>query len=67
MQANNNGELQPTGRLKLCTHADNLAFGDTASSKHTRQDFDPGRYRWAPHGCGGAPNVDAPGSNYKFY
>ena len=29
MQAKNNGELQPTGRSKLSTHADNLALGNT--------------------------------------
>ena len=30
MQPKNMGELQPTGRSKLCTHADNLALGNTA-------------------------------------
>ena len=31
MQAKNNGERQPTGRLKLCTstHANHLALGNT--------------------------------------
>ena len=29
MQPKNMGELQPTGRSKLCTHADNLALGNT--------------------------------------
>ena len=29
MQANNNGDVQPTGRSKLCTHANNLAIGNT--------------------------------------
>ena len=29
MQPKNVGELQPTGRSKLCTHADNLALGNT--------------------------------------
>ena len=29
VQAKNNGELQPTGRSKLSTHADNLALGNT--------------------------------------
>ena len=28
-QPKNMGELQPTGRSKLCTHADNLALGNT--------------------------------------
>ena len=29
MQPKNMGELQPTGHSKLCTHADNLALGNT--------------------------------------
>ena len=29
MQSRNMGELQPTGRSKRCTHADNLALGNT--------------------------------------
>ena len=29
MQPKNMGKLQPTGRSKLCTHADNLALGNT--------------------------------------
>ena len=29
MQPKNMGELQPTGRSKLCAHADNLALGNT--------------------------------------
>ena len=49
MQANNNGELRPSGRPKLCTYA---RIHDDIST--------PGG-RWAFRGGGGVPNVDAPG------
>ena len=34
MQAKNSGELQPTGRSILCTHADKLALGNTDPPEH---------------------------------
>ena len=46
-------ELQPTGRSKLCPHAENLALGNTVhqSSRRTRRHIDPRRslglpWRW---------------------
>ena len=33
IQAKNNEELQPTGRSKLCTHADNIALGNTSPTQ----------------------------------
>ena len=60
------GELQPTGRSKLCTHAGNLALGNTDPPEQQAYTttFRP-REVVGPSGGGGATN--APGSNFKLY
>ena len=58
------GELQPTDGSKLCTHADNLALGNTDPPEQQAYatTFRPQEVVRPPMECGGASNVDAPGS-----
>ena len=68
MQPKNMGELQPTGRSKLCTHADNLALSNTDPPEQQAYTttFRPREVVGPPMEVV-ASNVDAPGSNFKLY
>ena len=63
------GELQPTDGSKLCTHADNLALGNTDPPEQQAYTttFRPRGVVGPLMEAVGASDVDAPGSNFKLY
>ena len=68
MQPENMGELQPAGRSKLCTHADNLALGSTDPPEQQayKTIFRPWEVVGLPMEVVVRPTFDAPGSNFKY-
>ena len=67
MQPKNMGELQPTGRSKLCTHADNLALNTDPPEQQAYMTFRPWEVVGLPMGVVARSTLTPRDKSFNYY